>query len=230
MVKNPDQTRQLILETAFHEIHRHGYQAAGIDAILRAAGVTKGALYHHFANKQELGLAVVDEILRGWIHENWIEPLERAEDPVDGLQESLRAVVARASEQDIELGCPLNNLAQEMSPIDEEFRRRLEAIFADWRAAIATALKRGRKAGQVRKDVDPEKTGAFIVAAFEGAIGSVEGITEHGSRPDDRRGPRGLHRKPAAGTPRNEALNDTNPLVGIPNPVCGQARGAEDTE
>ncbi len=174
MVRNPDQTRRVLLETAFHEIHRHGYQAAGLDSILKAAGVTKGALYHHFANKHELGLAIIEEILKVWIHESWIDPLERVEDPVDGLRDSLRSVVSRASQEDIELGCPLNNLAQEMSPIDEEFRRRLEGIFAEWRAAIAAALKRGRKAGQVRKEVDPETTAAFIVAAFEGAIGSVK--------------------------------------------------------
>jgi hypothetical protein len=74
----------------------------------------------------------------------------------------------------MELGCPLNNLAQEMSPIDEEFRRRLEQIFAEWRAGIAAALERGRRAGRVRKEVEPDVTGAFIVAAFEGAIGSVK--------------------------------------------------------
>lgn len=174
MVKNPDQTRQLILETAFHEIHRCGYQAAGLDAILKAAGVTKGALYHHFASKHELGLAVIDELLHGWIRESWIEPLDAAEDPVDGLRDSLRAVIARATPEGIELGCPLNNLAQEMSPIDEDFRRRLEGIFAEWRACIANALRRGHKAGQVRRGIDPEKSAAFIVAAFEGAIGSVK--------------------------------------------------------
>lgn len=173
-MRNPDQTRRNILETAFHEFHRHGYQAAGLDAILRAAGVTKGALYHHFSNKHELGLAVIDEVMQPWIRSTWIEPLEAADDPLDGLRESLRRMVESATPELIELGCPLNNLAQEMSPVDEAFRRKLEAIFAAWRAAIATALAQGRKKGQVRKDIDPEATAAFIVAAFEGAIGSVK--------------------------------------------------------
>lgn len=174
MVKNPDQTRQLLLSTAFHEIHRHGYQAAGLDAILKGAGVTKGALYHHFANKHELGVAVVDEVLAPWIRSTWILPLEQSENPVDGLLESLRSVIACTDAETVECGCPLNNLAQEMSPIDEDFRERLENIFCDWRDAISAALARGQSAGHVKKDVDPEICAAFIVAAFEGAIGSVK--------------------------------------------------------
>jgi AcrR family transcriptional regulator len=174
MVKNPDQTRQMLLTTAFHEFHRHGYQAAGLDSILKVAGVTKGALYHHFANKQELGLAVVDEVLAPWIRSTWIEPLERPGNPVDGLLGSLRCVVDKATAETMECGCPLNNLAQEMSPIDEAFRGRLEGIFVEWRSAIAAALRRGRSDGQVRRSIDPEITAAFIVAAFEGAIGSVK--------------------------------------------------------
>jgi hypothetical protein len=76
-------------------------------------------------------------------------------------------------------GCPLNNLAQEMSPLDEGFRQRLEKIYADWRSAIMVALTNGIKAGKLRKNVSPAKAAAFIVASLTGIIGTVKNAQDH---------------------------------------------------
>jgi len=61
----PEVTRQKLLSAAFEEIYRSGFQAASLDRILAKAGVTKGALYHHFIDKAALGYAVVDEVVKG---------------------------------------------------------------------------------------------------------------------------------------------------------------------
>ena len=53
--KNPDLTRAKLLEAGFQEVYEHGFRSASIDSILARAGVTKGALYHHFSSKQALG-------------------------------------------------------------------------------------------------------------------------------------------------------------------------------
>src|SRR5262249_31804784 len=71
-------------------------------------------------------------------------------------------------------GCPVNNLAQEMSPLDEGFRQRLEKIYAAWRLAFKTALANGIQAGTGRKDASPVKGAAFLVAALAGIIGTVK--------------------------------------------------------
>ena len=83
--KNPDQTRQNLVQAAYWEIYRHGFRSANLDRILGQAGVTKGALYHHFPNKTALGHAVVEEIIRPLIHRIWIDPINRAESPLDAL-------------------------------------------------------------------------------------------------------------------------------------------------
>ena len=123
--KNPDQTRQKLVQAAYWEIYRHGFRSAGLDRILTQAGVTKGALYHHFPNKTALGHAVVEEIIQPLIHRIWIRPIERAETPLEALAAIDQAMEGNLSVGACELGCPLNNLAQEMSPIDEGFRKRL---------------------------------------------------------------------------------------------------------
>jgi hypothetical protein len=71
----------------------------------------------------------------------------------------------------VELGCPLNNLAQEMSPLDERFRRRVAVVFETWIESFAQALERGRKEGSVRRDVDARKVATFVVASVEGSFG-----------------------------------------------------------
>ncbi len=71
-------------------------------------------------------------------------------------------------------GCPLNNLAQEMSPLDEGFRKRIEKIYAMWRESLTDAFERGIEAGHVRKDITPGNVAAFIVAALAGLIGTAK--------------------------------------------------------
>jgi TetR/AcrR family transcriptional regulator, transcriptional repressor for nem operon len=170
----PEATRERLLNAAFEEIHRHGFQAASIDSILATTGLTKGALYHHFADKSALGHAVVDEVVRGLTLRRWTAPVTGSDvDPVSAIQGALRNVIAESEARPelIELGCPLNNLTQEMSPLDEQFRGRLSATFELWTGEFAAALQRGRADGSVRPDVDPRAAADFIVAAIEGSFG-----------------------------------------------------------
>ena len=170
----PEATREKLLAAAFDEIFRNGYQAASLDAILANTGLTKGALYHHFSDKAALGYAVVDEVVRGLTLQRWTGPLQTSTaDRITALQSVLRGVAAESSVRPVlvELGCPLNNLTQEMSPLDEKFRGRLSLTFDLWTGAFADALQRGREEGSVRADVDPRRTADFLVASIEGTFG-----------------------------------------------------------
>ncbi len=158
------------MESAFRVIHRQGYQAASVNDILKDSGLTRGALYHHFPNKKALGLAALDAI-RADVEQLWLGRLKQHNDPITCLQEIMRDAGQQFGEEDIVLGCPLNNLAQEMSPADEEFRLRLVEIYDLWRRGIAKALQRGQAGGLVKKNVDPMGTATFFVASLTGARG-----------------------------------------------------------
>lgn len=164
-------TRDKLLKAAFEEIYRRGFQAASLDTILAKAGVTKGALYHHFPDKASLGYAVVDEVVKGLLLERWGVLKPSTKDPVTALQAILRERAARLTSREVELGCPLNNLAQEMSPLDQRFRRGVNTTFDIWTDAVARDLERGQAEGTVRKDVDARKIAAFVVASTEGSFG-----------------------------------------------------------
>ncbi|MBT9569269.1 MAG: TetR/AcrR family transcriptional regulator [Thiobacillus sp.] len=169
--KTPDLTRQKMLEAAFAEIHRHGFQAASLSQILADTGLTKGALYHHFPDKKALGLAVIDEVVRPLMRSLMVDPLVGTDRPLAALQALLKAKAMLDEPQVLILGCPLNNLMQEMSPVDETFRVRLNALFQDWVAAVSDALQRGKQSGEVNADVATDETAFFIVSALEGCIG-----------------------------------------------------------
>ena len=168
--REPGVTRDKLLKAAFEEIYRRGFQAASLDTILARAKVTKGALYHHFPDKAALGYAVVDEVVRGLLLERWLGVVERfAGDPLTALQRTLQYRASNPGPHEIELGCPLNNLAQEMSAIDERFRRAVNAIFDAWREGFARTLERGQAEGTVRRDVNARQVATFVVAAIEGS-------------------------------------------------------------
>lgn len=164
--EGPEKTRARLLDRAFKEIQLAGFQATGLEQILERAGVTKGALYHHFKNKEELGYGIVDEVIAGVIRERWMTPLKDAANPIDTLIEIVEGTSFKHS--DIAAGCPLNNLAQEMSPVDEGLRWRIAKVFHAWIDAITEALKRGQEQGQVRREIDAGDAASQIVAMYEG--------------------------------------------------------------
>lgn len=169
--RNPDQTRQRILEAAFMEIYRNGFQGMRLDEVLSVTSLTKGALYHHFPNKQALGYAVVDEVILPMVQAIWILPLRGAQNPLQALIDVIEQMPDSKPPEMIQYGCPLNNLAQEMSPLDEGFRQRLDHAFSVWHGATRDALLQAQKQKQIREDCDCEEIATFIMAALEGCIG-----------------------------------------------------------
>jgi len=165
------ETRGKILMAAFEEIYQCGFQAASLNNILKNTNITKGALYHHFNNKMELGYAVVDEVIHTTLKANWIDPLTKSNDPISTIQKILAESGDQMTEEDVRLGCPLNNLSQEMSPINEGFRKRITTVYTEWQDAVEGACERGKAVGNIRKDADSKQLAVLFVATLEGCLG-----------------------------------------------------------
>lgn len=171
--RQADQTRQRLLACAFAEIHRNGFRGASLETILKETGVTKGALYHHFGSKAKLGLAVIEEFVRPFVEDNW-KPVLQADDIVDAAITLTRRLTAERHAFALELGCPFNNLIQEMSPIDEQFREALNGILQEWRDGLVKGFRLGQQRGQIRDDIDAEATADFLISAIEGCVGMTK--------------------------------------------------------
>lgn len=173
---NTTDTRERILHQMFTDIRKNGFQGLRADKVVADMGITKGALYHYFSNKQEIGTAVLDEIIRP----NYLAAFRRldqhAGDPITFLQEHIDHLAQAATDEDIALGCPLNNLAQEMSPLDETFRLRMKHIVEQIEHSVAAALERGKLNGYVREDADSKALGRFFFSSIEGAYSMAKVI------------------------------------------------------
>ncbi len=171
---NGGDTRSVLLAAAYREIHQQGFQSASLSRILAHTGVTKGALYHHFPNKLELGYAVVEEVIARRIQLSFIEPLYHFDHPIDGMIKLIEQAGEAFSLTDIELGCPLTVLAQEMAPIDEGFRQRLTRIYDEWHQSLAEVMRNASEQGLIKADIDPEVLAATIAAAMEGSLNAAK--------------------------------------------------------
>ncbi len=167
----PSNTRERILFAAFCEVHQRGFQAASIQDIINGAGCTKGALYHYFASKDEIGLALLDEVFTRYIDSTFIAPLRDVDDPITMLTEHLLQSGGQMQEEDVALGCPLDHFAEEMAPIGAAFQERIQALYQSKRDALAAAFRRGQAAGNVKTDIAPESIALFFQATLQGCMG-----------------------------------------------------------
>jgi len=164
-------TRDQILHAAARLIHLRGYQSTSLDDVLRESGVGKGNFYYYFKSKEDLGYAIIDRIVRGFV-ERTLEAAfaDPAGDPMAQIHAFLDRVLDTQRERNCVGGCPMGNLASELSDVHEGFRQRLVEVFARWRATFAEVLMRGQACGRLRQDFDPAGAAHFLVAGLEGAI------------------------------------------------------------
>ena len=166
----PQKTRDRLLDAAFEEIWKNGYQAASIDKILKDTRLTKGALYHHFGDKRGLAYCTVETRIQTYIRARWIQPIENVDNPIDEYIRLVDRNIQHLPENERLFGCPLSKLSREMLTLDEGFRTRLEIIINEWHAALTTALKRGQLRGYVLHDLNPEATGLYIMCSTQGMM------------------------------------------------------------
>ena len=166
---DPEAMRRRVLDVAATAFQTRGYHATSTHDIMREAGVTGGALHHHFPTKKALGLAVIRDRVAQALEETWIEPIRSAPTAAAGMREVFEQIAATIDARGTVLGCPLNNLALELSLADPEFQRAVESIFERWQTVIAAKLRADQAAG-APENVDPDDLGTFIVATYSGAM------------------------------------------------------------
>jgi len=169
-----ESTRERILLAAHEEIYEHGYQGLRIDAVLKKTQLAKGALYHYFPNKLALGYAVVDEVLMGFFQQSWGESLADSKDPLQAIKNFFIKTCVEIQSGQCSNGCPLTNLVQEMSTLDEGFHERLRNLMSNIVNIVATILTQGQKGGIVRNDIDPQKVAAFLLSSYQGIMGTAK--------------------------------------------------------
>ena len=161
-------TRGAILQKAFELVYRNGFQSTSIDHILASMRVTKGAFFHYFRNKEEMGLALIDEIIFPGMQEAFIKPLRDSVDPVEDIYAMMEHLLLSAPFFQVPYGCPAVNLVEEMSPVNEPFNQALHKLLNRCQQALQASIGEGQRRGTIRPNVDPGQVATFILVGYSG--------------------------------------------------------------
>lgn len=179
-MKKAEATRLTILQKAFELIYVKGYQTTSVDDILATTQVTKGAFYYHFKNKDEMGLAIINEILKPTMNAAFIVPLQSQDNPLEVIYGMMHQLLLENHFLKPEFGCPASNLTQEMAPWNTNFSNALNGLTNQWEETMIHILENGKLNGFVRSDVDSRQVTIMIVSGYWGVrnLGKLDGGNE----------------------------------------------------
>ncbi len=168
-INDPDGMRRRIVDAAYGAFTVRGYNATAMQELRDVAAVSGGAFSHHFPTKKSLGLAVIRDRIAEAVDVAWIAPVMTASTAIAGIEIAFGRIIAEVERKGSVSGCPLNNLAVELSRQDMELRQEMDRIFQSWRKAIEDKFKADSASGLMRS-IDTAQLAFLVVATYSGAM------------------------------------------------------------
>jgi AcrR family transcriptional regulator len=160
-------TRARILEAAYRVFGRRGYEGATVEEITAECGIAKGALYGHFASKEDLFRTILLEHVR----RRAAETAARLEPDLPLRESILRIMEASwATCRTDPIWSPLLMECWALAGRNEWAREAVAALFDHCSAALARFFSRAKRAGLVRADVDVDRAARLLLAVNDGLV------------------------------------------------------------
>jgi len=161
-------TKQRLIDAGLAMLLKHGYNDLGIQALLAATDTPKGSFYHHFKDKEDFALQVIDQYMRQ-VHaaldvclgDKSRPPLERVRRFFELTQQSYR--------KEGYMGCLLGGLGQELSGVSKVFRTKIEGCFSVMADRIGACLEEARSRGDLAGDCHTRQMASLLIDCWEGA-------------------------------------------------------------
>jgi len=166
---DPEGVRSRVLDAAAALFQAQGYHATGMRDVIDKTGLSPGAFHHHFPTKESLAIAVINERVAPAVREAWIDPVRDAAHLRQGVSSVFADIIRGLDERGKVSGCPLNNLAMELSLTNPRMRDALRSVFVEWQDALETRIARSPRGKQWSKD-QRRAAASFIVASYSGAM------------------------------------------------------------
>src|SRR5580692_8890169 len=176
-VKQPRalETREKILKAAARLFALKGYHGAKLEEVLDTAQVTKGAFFHHFRDREDLGFAVLDwhmdhrrQILDAIEQEM---PLVKQADPLRNVFRRLDAIQEMVRRREgCKGGCIIGNMSTALSDCHDGFRKRLAECFDEMAQEFLPYLEAAARQGRATRRTNTTELAQYIVTVIEGAI------------------------------------------------------------
>jgi TetR/AcrR family transcriptional repressor of nem operon len=161
-------TKQKLIEAGLSMLLRHGYNDLGIQAVLDETGTPKGSFYHHFKDKEDFALQVIDAYMAR-VHQVFETTLSNPRVPPLARVRGFFEAVRQSYMGEGYMGCLLGGLGQELSGISDVFRRKVEECFSVIAKALAACLEEARQQGDIPIDSNPRQMANLLVDCWEGA-------------------------------------------------------------
>lgn len=168
-MKKAEVTRRTILEKSYELIYTKGYQTTSIDDILATTQMTKGAFYYHFKNKDEMGVAIINEILKpSELKSSRLFAQATELDALEKLYKIMYHLLIEEEDLTVEHGCPISNLIQEMTPWNENFKKALAVQVQEWEKQFISIIEEGQAQGIIRAEIQAERVVTYILSGYFG--------------------------------------------------------------
>jgi TetR/AcrR family transcriptional repressor of nem operon len=162
------QTKQRLLDVGLAMLLKHGYNDLGVQALLEATRTPKGSFYHHFRDKEDFALQVIEQYMQQ-VHEGLDACLgDEARHPLERVRWFFESTRQKYEEQGY-MGCLLGGLGQELSGVSDVFRRKIEQCFSEIAERISVCLEKARTSGDIPSDSDTRRMASLLVDCWEGA-------------------------------------------------------------
>lgn len=179
-MKKSEATRLTILQKAFELIYVKGFQTTSIDEIIATTQVTKGAFYYHFKTKDEMGLAIITDLMKPNFRKTFIHSLQSSQNPLDSIYNIMYHLLIENDFLKVEYGCPTSNFVQQMTPWHHAFTQALHELSKEWEQALAESIEKGKEAGLIKKEVSAKEVSVFVISGYWGVrnLGKLENSKE----------------------------------------------------
>lgn len=164
-------TKQLIIDKAFNLFYKNGFKTTSIDKIMKETTLSKGAFYHHYKNKKELGAAVINLKVKKRVLDGFIAPLQDSGNAFKILETVFINRLKAFPFFDKQNGCPMNNLINEIGNTEAAYQQALKSIIEEWKIALVNLIDRGKNEKSIKKDLDSTAIAIYLISAFEGIRG-----------------------------------------------------------
>jgi TetR/AcrR family transcriptional repressor of nem operon len=161
-------TKQRLLDAGQALLLEHGYHDLGIQALLETTDTPRGSFYHHFKDKEDFALQVIDQYMAR-VHAGLDACLDDPDRPPLARVRRFFEMVQAGYREEGYMGCLLGGLGQELSGVSETFRRKIEECFSAIGGRLAVCLEEARTRGDLPADSDPRRMASLLVDCWEGA-------------------------------------------------------------
>ena len=169
MIRNPEATKQLIIEKSALLFNRKGYAGTSLQDLTKSIGMTKGSIYGNFENKNEVALEAFKY--------NFKQLVQRITHKVIKEPTAIGQLFALTKfyREDFDVmtylgGCPVMNAATDSDDTNDHLRKEVTRAFEMILGTISGIIEIGKKSKEIKLEVKADKYAVLIFSLIEGGI------------------------------------------------------------